>query len=998
MIVHNKKWLLTILLVHIVIPSLALAELNPETILHYSFDGTLGGDIPSILLDDTGTYTAVIIAGSDADSTIKYGAANPFYNPAGTSAEFYNDNWSNDAGDVLVIPDAGENDIDGLDFGPFLQFSVEAYINPASGAASAKTRRIFSKEIYSYMYIDDSQTLHAIRKWGGGDWDVKWTRLTADNIPLDDWTHVRMTWDAYAIDDKFKLYINDTLLDSAPGNCLDTGDSTAGLAIGGYERDTGTKAQFFCGKIDEFLIKGSLRDPGRFLTDPHRPVVAAGSRYPTVNILLDDNGAITGQIVRVDANTFGPIDASFTRQTILELEPINVTAGILKKLIPDGNVPGPGRYEFHLTRTSPGHPQYHRVMPFTVLENADEDRGIPGDPNGIVYRNKKPWLPIVIYVNSRTGSGPNTVLRDRFLNYFEGTTLCMMDYCVPRGGYDYVQDFLDRAQQRSIPIVFHTPLYYYSDSEGYAIDEWFPGQNPMDVLHELMARFRDHPAVVLHYTNDERPDSMHDELRRMQTELLRYDPFHPTLVQHYGYDRIESQSDCYDIYAQQRYNNNIRTFLPTVVEIQDHMIDPIPFWVNMRLNNPNIKTSSYICIAGGAKGLMFYKFATLWDDQETFQSKWATVVDMAKEMHSRQHVLLQSLNPFQCPIDIDEVATRTVTGNYGTWVLIANGYWQTRTATVTVPPGTTSARGADGTNYTVTNGQFSFSATPEGAWLIRLYNDAVQPSPVSLPCRSTLQNVYYGPDVPALDSPWQWTGSGTTPPAVVTYPEPNVIRVDTGSDQRARWANDPTGSFTDADDAIGYTAEIRMKVLKSTSSTRGVDFELYFGDGTLPGKRYFISVTTTGVYWNQGSAFEVIAEDLDNSTQMHTYRLTVREDGIVQIYRDMDLIATRTAEFSIDTLISADGPYIQFGDGASSSEADFDLYHVAFDVSGAYDPDPCIVDAHDLKRFSQQWLDDNLQAEANFNQTGNVDFADYAFLAHYWLKSCPYDWPEQWCR
>jgi len=963
-----------------------------DIICYWKFDGSLGSNLPASVTDETGNYTATHIEGDDMDSTITYGTPAPSL--PGTSAEFFNDNWSNDAGDVLLVPDAGVDNIAGLDFGPLSEFTVEAFIRPSSGPYSTQTRRIFSKEIYCYMYLDESQTLHAIRKWGGGDWDVKWTHLTADNIPLDEWTHVKMAWNANALGDKLTLYINDTLVDSAPGNCLPTSDSTAGLAIGGYERASGTKRQYFPGKIDEFTITGSIRDPGEFLTDPHRSVVVDGSRYPIVNILVDDNGTITGQIVQLDANTFGPIDPSFTQQTILELDPLTVTAGTLEKLIPDGNVPGPGRYEFRLTRTSPGHPQYHRVIPFTVIKKSDANRGTPSDPNGIVYRNKKPWLPIVVYVNSRTGSDPNTVLRDRFLDYFEDTPLCMMDYCVPRGGYDYVQDFLDRAYQRSIPIMFHTPLYYDSDSESFAVDKWFPGQDPMEVLHELVSRFRDHPAIAFYYTNDERPDSMHGELRRMQTELLRYDPFHPTVVQHYGYDKIESQADTYDIYVQQRYDNNIRTFLPSVVDIESHMIDPIPFWVNMRSNNPNIKTSSYICIASGAKGLMFYKFATLWDDQETFNSKWALLVDMAKEIQSRQHILLEPLNTFQCSIDIDEVVTRTVTGNYGTWVLIANAYWQTRTATVTVPPGTTSARGADGTNYAVTNNQFTFSATPEDAWLIRLFNDnEPPPEPIQLPRRKGLEFVFDACDILADGSPWRWTGSGITQEAVVGYPEPNIMRVDTGNTQRARWTDDRNDSFGTVDDSAGFTAEIRMQVFKSTSNTRGVDFELYIGDGSLAGKRYFITVTTTGIYWYEGGTFKPIATGLDNSSQMHSYRMAAREDGIIQIYRDQDLLAVRIADFSIDPMINADGSYLQFGDGADSSEADFDVDYITFDLSGAFAPEPCIVDFDDLIRFSEHWLEDDPNCQANLDEIGRVDFVDYSIFAYYWLACCPDAWP-----
>ena len=50
---------------------------------------------------------------------------------------------------------------------------------------------------------------------------------------------------AWAVHDKFKLYLNGALADSAPGNCLPTADSTAGFAIGGYEREEGTRAQWY---------------------------------------------------------------------------------------------------------------------------------------------------------------------------------------------------------------------------------------------------------------------------------------------------------------------------------------------------------------------------------------------------------------------------------------------------------------------------------------------------------------------------------------------------------------------------------------------------------------------------------------------------------------------------------------------------------------------------------------------------------------------------------
>jgi hypothetical protein len=62
----------------LVVSVLAMAGgARAATVLQYSFDGALGSDVPSGLVDDTETYTATIIAGSNPASTIKYAGPNP---------------------------------------------------------------------------------------------------------------------------------------------------------------------------------------------------------------------------------------------------------------------------------------------------------------------------------------------------------------------------------------------------------------------------------------------------------------------------------------------------------------------------------------------------------------------------------------------------------------------------------------------------------------------------------------------------------------------------------------------------------------------------------------------------------------------------------------------------------------------------------------------------------------------------------------------------------
>jgi len=229
------------------------------TVMHYSFDGTLGNDVPSGLVDETGTYTAEIIEGTDVNSAITYAEANPVYNSSGTSAEFYNEVWSNNAGDTFLVPNSG-----GIDFSTFDKFTIELFVYPDS-AGSGNTQRIFSEEIYAYMYLDGSNTLHAIRKWGPGSWNENWTHLEKANFPHDKWSHIAMTWDADAAGHKFKFYVDGGLVVGDPGTATPTIDSTAGFTIGGYQRGAGSTAQYFVGKIDEFRLSDVALAPSQFL-------------------------------------------------------------------------------------------------------------------------------------------------------------------------------------------------------------------------------------------------------------------------------------------------------------------------------------------------------------------------------------------------------------------------------------------------------------------------------------------------------------------------------------------------------------------------------------------------------------------------------------------------------------------------------------------------------------------------------------------------------------
>ena len=205
------------------------------------------------------------------------------------------------------------------------------------------------------------------------------------------------------------------------------------------------------------------------------------------------------------------------------------------------------------------------------------------------------------------------------------------------------------------------------------------------------------------------------------------------------------------------------------------------------------------------------------------------------------------------------------------------------------------------------------------------------PKPVELEVKAELQTTYRPTGLPS-EAGWRYNGTNAAEAeAVETLPDEG-IRVTTGANQRVRWVGDTKQTLV-AKAGTAHTAEITMRVLRSTSDSRGIDFETY-----VPGVgRSFITVTKSSVFWH-GAGFDQIAEKLDNTSAAHTYRLAVGANGLVQIFRDGKRVAVRSTAGEPDRMARAQGAYIQWGEGAGASEADALITHVAYDTTGAYRP------------------------------------------------------------
>ena len=223
------------------------------------------------------------------------------------------------------------------------------------------------------------------------------------------------------------------------------------------------------------------------------------------------------------------------------------------------------------------------------------------------------------------------------------------------------------------------------------------------------------------------------------------------------------------------------------------------------------------------------------------------------------------------------------------------------------------------------------------AWL-----SETAPDPTGFPKKGTLESrrelavVYDASTLPSKASPgWHFLGGadGETSPAVSLGGRGLSARAQ--GDLLPRWSNERVAGFSDADLTRGFSAEIRAQVWGG-SGQGGIDFQIYARGGALTVNHYRIAITASAVYYWYDGRLIPLARGLRNDSGLHTYRLAVRPDTAVQIYRDGRLLSTQPQDLVISWRQPARGSYLEWGVGDGRSRAL--VSHVGFDLEGPFQP------------------------------------------------------------
>lgn len=321
------------------------------------------------------------------------------------------------------------------------------------------------------------------------------------------------------------------------------------------------------------------------------------------------------------------------------------------------------------------------------------------DANQRMIVDGKPFFPLGMYFPNKT------VDKDQLAIFSDSPFNCMMPYA------QFDQDYLDRLQASKIKIFYNLKDFYVGLSGGgKTVTTAEEGQ--ARAIAKLQA-LKEHPAIIGWYINDELHHSRAEEAIKLHHLIAEADPGRPTWSILQGTRNLRVFLPSFDIMGTDPYpipNRPPALALQWARETKQAGLDSRMllqviqifnwgrYWLGggapkekvLQGRSPSIKeikAMSWMSIAGGANGLMFYSWMDLIAldkleseilPRESFEKRWNDVKAVATEIKEMEIVLLSTEAALEIELRAKpSIATRVYGFGGKTWILAVNSDHQT---------------------------------------------------------------------------------------------------------------------------------------------------------------------------------------------------------------------------------------------------------------------------------------------------------------------------------
>lgn len=444
------------------------------------------------------------------------------------------------------------------------------------------------------------------------------------------------------------------------------------------------------------------------------PALDAALVWPNYRGRLAAESANQTALVRakIGARLEGGLDP---RQALLFLELLQGGKSLLKQsIMPNGmeymDIPlwpasfPPGEYQLKVELVAPsGKTLGHKEFALTKLA--------PGAPAPTVYIDEhnrtlvdgKPFFPLGWYF----GPGPTDKDYLKHLDRLAASPFnTIMCYGINVGNFDRVRAYLDAMAQRKLKIIYSIKDIYAGTEHYHEPILGLRGEET--IVRKIVGTFKDHPALLAWYLNDELPLTLREQIDARQRLVRQLDPNHPTWSVLYQVDEFFGYLNSADVLGADPYPIPSKPAALAAEwtrkcaavsggRLPLWMVPQAFDWSNYPPHTdkgrpPTLDEElvmSYLCLIHGAQGLIYYSYSDLLKDREGEEKRWAIMQVVGGEMKQLFPALLSAAKPPQMDVKQDAgVETAVRADDSGKcYVLMANPGAKAASVRVAVPGG-----------------------------------------------------------------------------------------------------------------------------------------------------------------------------------------------------------------------------------------------------------------------------------------------------------------------
>jgi len=298
-----------------------------------------------------------------------------------------------------------------------------------------------------------------------------------------------------------------------------------------------------------------------------------------------------------------------------------------------------GKYDVHvsLRHVKTGQKLWTQQRLIHRVSQSIRDLRVHLDEHHRLVVDGKPFFPIGMY----TRKDPIAVIKGSPFN-------CIMSYD------PLSKAQMDAAGQAGLKVIYSVKDYYnriwYTPTTVKSVHDEVPA------LLKVVRTFRDHPALLAWYVNDELGADVLREHRAHYKAINEEDPNHPAWSLHFVPGEMRDLVDTADVFGIDSYpvpdeplgkvGQDVKGTVKAVRNKRAVWAVPQIFsWTSYgRTGRPptldEMRNMSWQSICSGANGLIYYAFHDVQKDTANFETRWQEIQSMASEVVRYSDILL----------------------------------------------------------------------------------------------------------------------------------------------------------------------------------------------------------------------------------------------------------------------------------------------------------------------------------------------------------------------